>query len=123
MTQTQYDELVAALAGMEAAYNQLLDRVQDIAREHERLLMGISHESVPVVDKVLAQLQGDRAFNQARREQQESPRKQLPSYQNEQNILSNRINVLETERDLKALRILFCRQLMKAKNAAYSSSQ
>ncbi|NER22664.1 MAG: hypothetical protein F6J86_20595 [Symploca sp. SIO1B1] len=120
MTQTQYNELVAALEGMEAAYNQLLDRVQDLSREHERVLMDISYESAPVADKFLAQLQGEKLFSQPLREQQESFLKPYPSSQDEQSILTNRISVLETERDLKALRILFCRQLMKAKNAAYS---
>ncbi|NES25491.1 MAG: hypothetical protein F6K41_43005 [Symploca sp. SIO3E6] len=120
MTQIQYNELVAALEGMEAAYNQLLDRVQDISREHERVLMGISHEPTPVADKFLAQLQGENLFSQPWSEQQESLLKQHTSSQDEQSILTNRISVLETERDLKALRILFCRQLMKARNAAYS---
>ena len=120
MTQTQYNELVAALEGMEAAYNQLLDRVQDISREHERVLMGISHEPAPLADKFLDQLQGENLFSQSLRDQQEFLLKQHTSSQDEQSILTNRISVLETERDLKALRILFCRQLMKARNAAYT---
>ncbi|NET55394.1 MAG: hypothetical protein F6K47_04155 [Symploca sp. SIO2E6] len=86
------------LEGMEAVHNQLLDRMQDLMRENERLSQGISPEQAPLVEQLESQLKEATGKNEPLVQKVESLRQQLSEAQDEIAILANRSEELDETR-------------------------
>ncbi|NEP56795.1 MAG: hypothetical protein F6K31_07185 [Symploca sp. SIO2G7] len=86
------------LEGMEAVHNQLLDRLQNLMRENERLSQGISPEQAPLVEQLEGQVKEATGKNETLMQKAASLEKQLSEAQDELAILTNRNEELDETR-------------------------